>query len=199
MDDFDVQVDDSCREWSIMSEEYTMSSQSCPLDPDTEKIVKERVAARVAARALRKFDVADLILEALLAEYRVHIDDRLREWTAVAPVSLGQKNDVEEPGDGDILGSEVADLEVSQDCPDASAEIADDIEASGDSHGNSEGTGDNDADGAALEEEPDVGVDQEEALGSLTVVQLKDRLRDAGLPVSGRKSELIERLIHSPV
>ena len=33
-----------------------------------------------------------------------------------------------------------------------------------------------------------------EDLSSLTVVQLKERLRAAGLPVSGRKAELIDRL-----
>ena len=33
-----------------------------------------------------------------------------------------------------------------------------------------------------------------DSLGALTVVALKDRCREAGLPVSGRKAELIERL-----
>ena len=33
-----------------------------------------------------------------------------------------------------------------------------------------------------------------EELSKCTVVQLKERLRAAGLPVSGRKAELIERL-----
>ena len=31
-------------------------------------------------------------------------------------------------------------------------------------------------------------------LDKLTVVQLKEKLREAGMPVSGRKAELIERL-----
>ena len=35
-------------------------------------------------------------------------------------------------------------------------------------------------------------------LSSYTVVQLKDKLRAAGLPVSGRKAELIERLNNAP-
>ena len=35
------------------------------------------------------------------------------------------------------------------------------------------------------------------SLSSLTVVQLRDRLREAGLPVSGRKAELVERLLQS--
>jgi len=34
-----------------------------------------------------------------------------------------------------------------------------------------------------------------DSLEKLTVVELKDRLRSKGLPVSGRKAELIERLI----
>uniref|UniRef100_A0A7S4N1J8 SAP domain-containing protein n=1 Tax=Odontella aurita TaxID=265563 RepID=A0A7S4N1J8_9STRA len=36
--------------------------------------------------------------------------------------------------------------------------------------------------------------EKEDNLGSLTVVKLKERLRSAGLPVSGRKAELVERL-----
>ena len=35
------------------------------------------------------------------------------------------------------------------------------------------------------------------SLSSLTVVQLRDRLREARLPVSGRKAELVERLLRS--
>ena len=37
----------------------------------------------------------------------------------------------------------------------------------------------------------------ESALSTLTVPELKEKLREAGLPVSGRKSELIERLLNS--
>jgi len=37
-----------------------------------------------------------------------------------------------------------------------------------------------------------------EDLSKLTVVQLKERLRAASLPVSGRKAELIERLLRPP-
>jgi len=33
-----------------------------------------------------------------------------------------------------------------------------------------------------------------ENLSACTVVQLKEKLREAGLPVSGRKAELVERL-----
>ena len=36
--------------------------------------------------------------------------------------------------------------------------------------------------------------EDETDLGAMTVIQLKERLRSKGLPVSGRKAELIERL-----
>ncbi len=41
----------------------------------------------------------------------------------------------------------------------------------------------------------DLEVENEQSLLKLTVVQLKSKLREAGLPVSGRKAELIERIL----
>ena len=37
----------------------------------------------------------------------------------------------------------------------------------------------------------------ETVLSSMTVPELKEKLRESSLPVSGRKSELIERLINN--
>ena len=45
-----------------------------------------------------------------------------------------------------------------------------------------------------VEEKEDSTFPVPEDLSLLTVVQLKDRLRNLGLPVSGRKQELIDRL-----
>ena len=49
------------------------------------------------------------------------------------------------------------------------------------------------ADNGEAEEKADNDEDEAD-LGALTVVELKERLRSKGLPVSGRKAELIERL-----
>jgi hypothetical protein len=38
---------------------------------------------------------------------------------------------------------------------------------------------------------------EEADLTDLTVIQLKEKLKEAGLPVSGKKSELIERLVEA--
>lgn len=43
-----------------------------------------------------------------------------------------------------------------------------------------------------------VRMSSQEDLSKHTVVQLKERLRAAGLPVSGRKAELVDRLFSAP-
>jgi len=53
---------------------------------------------------------------------------------------------------------------------------------------------DNDADKEVETEDEDNASSFPEDLSLLTVVQLKDRLRNLGLRVSGRKHELISRL-----
>ena len=47
-------------------------------------------------------------------------------------------------------------------------------------------------DGEIEDDDPDASIPED--LSLLTVVQLKDRLRNLGLRVSGRKHELIDRL-----
>jgi len=49
-------------------------------------------------------------------------------------------------------------------------------------------------DGGADSPPNDQNLDEAQ-LTSMTVPQLKEKLREAGKPVSGRKSELIERLL----
>jgi len=53
---------------------------------------------------------------------------------------------------------------------------------------------DNDADKEVETEDEDNAFSTPEDLSLLTVVQLKDKLRNLGLRVSGRKQELIDRL-----
>lgn len=48
---------------------------------------------------------------------------------------------------------------------------------------------------SSQEDRPLVSSQEEEDLSKRTVVQLKEQLRAAGLPVSGRKAELVDRLL----
>ena len=97
----------------------------------------------------------------------------------VASSSLGDEGDVED--DWDEIDKLMRELE------DEERRRGREEETSAASTADSESAGDGGAGGAAKEQKA-------ENLQKLTVSELKDRLRTLGLPVSGRKAELIERL-----
>jgi len=73
-------------------------------------------------------------------------------------------------------------------------EVISDFEATEDEYeAETHGT-DEEAEEEASEEETEDVTDEEVDYDSMTVPQLKDALKEQGLPVSGKKSELIERL-----
>jgi cysteinyl-tRNA synthetase len=158
-DQYAVRIDDRSKEWHVVSNEYTPSQGSAALDDATKNYVVEQVNKRAVAKLSREYEVADAIRDELMDDYQVSIDDRIKEWTALAAV-----------GDSEI-------------------------EAGADDHVEIEGAADDDDD------DDDEGVEApaangSEDLGSLKVVELKERLRAAGLPVTGKKEELIERLVN---
>jgi cysteinyl-tRNA synthetase len=159
-DEFAVRVDDRSKEWHVVSNEYTASRGSALLDEATEKYIVEQVNKRAVAKLNRDYEVADAIRDELMDDYQVSVDDRIKEWTALAAI-----------GDPGVVAEAVG--------------VEDDVEIEG---------------AADEEEEAPVpaanGVNGTEDLNSLTVVELKERLRTAGLPVSGKKGELVERLVN---
>jgi len=84
---------------------------------------------------------------------------------------------------------EVSDPEKDGDLLEAEAEIAPEDE------GESEADAPAEDDGGEAVEESEIESSSEEDLGSLTVAELKERLKAAGKPVSGKKAELIARLL----
>jgi hypothetical protein len=96
-------------------------------------------------------------------DHQVSVDDRVKEWTALAAVGDP------EPGSDDV--EDDVDVEI-------------------------EGTVEDDDDDEGFPVPAANGANGTEDLKSLTVVDLKERLRAAGLPVSGKKGELIERLVN---
>jgi cysteinyl-tRNA synthetase len=159
-DQFAVRIDDRSKEWHVVSNEYTPSQGSASLDDATHKYIEEQVNKRAVAKLNKDYEVADAIRDELMDDYQVSIDDRVKEWTALAAVG---------------------DSEVAVDANDVEVEI--------------EGAADNNDDDEEEVEAPAPSANGSEDLKSLTVVELKERLRAAGLPVSGNKGELIERLV----
>ena len=62
---------------------YKQSSKSETLDEsDDVEEVWNLIHDRLEARRVRDFDVADIILDHLYEEYRISVDDQLRQWSA---------------------------------------------------------------------------------------------------------------------
>lgn len=168
-DAFNIQIDDRNREWHLVSNEYTMCSSSPAVDEETKEAIGELVEKRAVAKQQKDYSTADSIRDLLMERYMVSIDDRVREW-----------KQLDSSGEGD-----------NQD--ETRVEHATEVVVT---KGTTESGGSNDIDVATLNPEA-VKTSREslEELQQLTIPYLKERLRSMNLPVSGKKAELIQRLL----
>ncbi|KAL7490056.1 hypothetical protein ACHAW6_016124 [Cyclotella cf. meneghiniana] len=178
-DTYNVNVDDRQREWALRHEEYQMSSDTAIVpDEKVQRIIGEKLADRILARKNRDFDLADVIRQELKKDYIVDVDDKLKEWKVCHPEGAKWMDEDEvEDGDYEYLNI-VSKEEFERD--DGEDELED--EANDFKHAINSDNNEGVNDGTASD------------LSSLTIPELKERLRNAGLPVSGKKAELIERL-----
>ncbi len=176
-DKYNVNVDDRNAEWSLLSEEYLLSPDTAFVPEEKVQIeIEKKLGERILARKARNFDLADEIREELLTVYSVDVDDRAKEWIVMEPEDGVWADDDDDDDDTNFVSKE-----------------------EWESDGSVEEDGDEDDDfepEAAAEEvvEPVQAALDEADLSSMTVPQLKELLKQKGLPVSGRKAELIERL-----
>lgn len=190
---------------------------------DLEKISK-MLDKRDEAKANRQFGKADKIRDDLREEHMIRIDDRSREWHVVTEEfvmspEVPMEAEVKESIEQKIKERSVAKLNTEYERADAirdelweqySVRIDDrvrewrvegDLDDSDDDSESGPFTEENDvteSDVADFQREADQALDSDsvetEDLSDLKVDELKERLRAAGLPVSGKKAELIERL-----
>ena len=186
--------------------------------------IQELLMERYQYKKNRDFDSADAIRDDLMNRYDVKIDDRSSEWRVDTdeyfPSSTGNLNEetIEEINEklaqrfqckrdrdyeaadairdqlGEAYGVVVDDrtkewrvesiVEVEED------DFFKDLDAALD-----EELGGGIKDEVQDDSEEEVSPLTEEELSKYTIPILKEKLRDAGLPVSGNKSELIERLL----
>jgi hypothetical protein len=185
-DKYNVNVDDRNAEWSLLSEEYLLSPDTT-LVPD-EKVqmdIEKKLGDRILARKARNFDLADDIREELLRDYMVDVDDRAKEWMVMAPEGGVWADDDDVEDETNIVSKEEWYGDGSFADDDDEDEEVDDID-----------NDEVDAEDEVAVEPVQAKLDQG-ALSSMTVPQLKDMLKEKGLPVSGKKAELIDRLIDS--
>jgi len=175
---YNVSIDDRTAVWFIRSESYVMSQESSM--PDDLETIQTMVEQRWEAKKEGNYDLADSIRDELKTEYSVTIDDRMKEFTyksfetrrrpAVQDPWADDKDDDESNASGGDVDTEVDAL--FEDVLTNGLEIQ------------------------AVSETVSVQQGSED-LEALTIPELKERLREAGLPVSGRKAELVERLMSS--
>jgi hypothetical protein len=173
MDDFQVRVDDRSREWHVVSDEYTVSANSAPVDPETQSYIEAQITKRALAKLHKDYDTADDIRDEMMNKYSVSIDDRIKEWIKLesddAPIR-SEDTPLSDYLEMDASPEAVVDSNPTRD--------DDDMDESPDSE-------------TVLDNNPTTG---EEDLTQLTIPELKERLRAAKKTLSGKKAELIERL-----
>jgi len=167
---FSVRIDDRSGEWRIETDEYFAASTG-NLSAETIEEVTKQLTVRYQCKRDRDYDSADAIREDLRNTYGVVIDDRTKEWTVEF---------VEEPQNTYGFDDKNETTENVRWESDANSVVAEKEELNED-----ESNDDESSDDELSEDE----------LTKLTIPLLKEKLRGAGLPVSGKKAELIARLL----
>lgn len=188
MKTYSIRIDDRSSEWHVDSDEYTKIGSE-HLSEEDVAYIDEQLVRRHEFKRDRYYEEADAIREELREKFGVEIDDRTKEWRSegVAEYSIAEENDEEEDEDLEDALDDALDSLFAEDDDD------DENDASDDSFDEEEEE-EVEEDIVAAEEEENASFSEEE-LSKLTVPVLKEKLKEAGLPVSGKKAELISRLL----
>ena len=189
---FDVKIDDRSGEWRIDTDEYFPSSTG-DLTEENISHVTEKLRERFQYKRDRDYDAADAIRDELREQYGVSVDDRTKEWKVEAVEepqhTVAYTNDDDDDADDDESNEDLEATSADQwDDEDEEEEDIDDsdIVSEAEEEDEVDNDGGDDSEGALL---------SEEELAKLTIPVLKEKLRDAGLPVSGKKADLVARLV----
>ena len=168
---YKVRTDDNNKIWWVETDGYTqepMSARSRILTEEELAAVDNLLKERLQLKNDRMYDAADEIRDELLDVYSVMVNDRTRSFRTLDDdnYSHGDSTETSKPETRDPVVSDDEDVVVV---------AADDVDAS-----------------AGAEEADSIDPD---ALSTLTVPELKEKLRALGKPVSGKKAELIERIL----
>ena len=197
----------------LKEEEQYVPSPLAPLDHPTHTMsttlkstITKLLSDRTIHRKNKQYKLADAILDRLFENYSIVVDDRTKEWKVIQ--LLEKNNNEDDDDDVDYYNDEfVRGAELSQ----RSAFVRKRSSDEGANRTKKKHTKDNIPQEVVRSDEGTIIVPTEESeegtiktkkksiikmnnLQSLTVVELKEQLRQAGLPVSGKKSDLILRL-----
>lgn len=176
---------------------YVESSASLELSPEEAELVQLNIDERAQAILDGDIETADTISNDLAVGFNVTIHDKLKQWSVGG--DFGPDSDHREPHRVSTR-REVGDV-TEEDVDPANGVIAGAIFEDAALHEVKESSGKSSTAAiiASVKAESPLKQDPpsflEKDLLSLTVAQLKERLRLSDLPLSGRKADLVERLM----
>merc|ERR1712161_91077 len=177
-DEYKVLIDDRSKEWHVDNDDYVRSplvvaGEGKALTDEQVEEIQTKLATRAVHKRNGDYVTADGIRDELEEKYDLRVDDRTKEW------KTGSDVEVEDEIEGNDDSEETVQIETE-----VAVETVTDTIVSADSE-------------AAIEEEESTNdtMFSREDLMALTVPLLKEKLRSAGLPVSGRKADLVDRLL----
>ena len=214
-DRFGVKLNDKKREWSVSgggdaasNTELYVPTPLAPhdhpthtMDDRTKEVIQNQLLERSKARHNKQYKEADRIRDELMRGYSILIDDVTKEWKVVTTDGI---DDGEEDGFAKEARLSQRSAFARRTNSQSLGEVASQRQqmmGKAEERGNNPATDAATAVTAAATESNDESSSElkqrKQQLASLTVVVLKDKLRAAGLPVSGKKADLIERIISS--
>lgn len=192
LEKYGVSIDDYCNEWRVANEDYVQvpsPPNARVLSDDEIAFVQEQLKKRSAFKKNRDYESADDIRDALREQFGVNIDDRTKEWRVAEIVSVNG-GDADED-DLDAALTELLSVDLDEDVADADTNSSVMYEDDESEEVEEQGV---------EEEEEEVSSELDgnislEVLTKLTVPVLKGMLKERGLKVSGKKAELVDRLL----
>ncbi|GKY91845.1 hypothetical protein MPSEU_000156100 [Mayamaea pseudoterrestris] len=173
---YKVKTDDSNKQWWIETDGFTQE----PFSPRARVLNEEEVVAvenllleRLDKKMDRDYDAADAIRDELRDLYNVEVNDRTRSWRTMEDFTSGSRSARPSPRQAQIVDDDDDDE-------------FDDVDEDDEEHVITE------ASTFSTSNESEMS---REELTALTIPELKEKLRVAGKPVSGKKAELVDRIL----
>ena len=180
-DQYNVNIDDKLSEWRVLSDDYIQAKPEKGArelkSEDAIRHITAQLAKRIILKKNREYAEADDIRDALQDGYSLLIDDKKHEWKVISSkrgASPFKKRDNNVDKDDVVYDPWFDD-------DDEDTIVTADIDK-------------------IVEEKESKVVElpltmSRDDLMSLTIPMLKDKLREAGKPVSGNKPDLVDRLL----
>jgi len=184
---YNINVDDKSQEWRVLSDDYIQTKAERGTQELTGmdvSFVTSQLAKRIILKKDRDYGEADTIRDDLQGSYSILIDDKKREWKVIS--SSGKSKFAQGAARSQPSPYKQKQIEdkVENDpwFDDADDTVAVDITARADAEPEEENAS------------SPSSISRDELM-SFTVPLLKEKLREAGKPVSGRKADLVDRLL----